>query len=111
VRGKYVPEPQFLLDNMLAEGTVGYHVLTALRVAGVREHVLVNRGWVRADLDRAVLPSVAIEGGARRVTPGRPSPAARPEELFMPYPIPLHEAAVIFPAAERRSSVAPGDRA
>lgn len=68
VRGEYLPEPQFLLDNMLYEGAVGYHVLTALRVAGVREHVLVNRGWVRADLDRAVLPNVVVEGGSRRVT-------------------------------------------
>lgn len=68
VGGEYVTEPQFLLDNMLHEGVAGYHVLTALRVAGLREHVLVNRGWVRADLDRAVLPTVTVATGARRVT-------------------------------------------
>ena len=31
-----VAEPQFLLDNMLHDGVAGYHVLTALRVAGLR---------------------------------------------------------------------------
>lgn len=67
VGGEYVMEPQFLLDNMLHEGVAGYHVLTALRVAGLREHVLVNRGWVPADLDRAVLPTVTVAAGARRV--------------------------------------------
>ena len=46
VRGELVAEPQFLLDNMLHDGVAGYHVLTALRVAGRSEHVLVNRGWV-----------------------------------------------------------------
>lgn len=68
VGGEYVPEPQFLLDNMLHDGAAGYHVLTALRVAGLREHVLVNRGWVPADLDRAVLPTITVAAGARRVT-------------------------------------------
>jgi surfeit locus 1 family protein len=68
VRGEYLSEPQFLLDNMLSEGAAGYHVLTPLRVAGVREHVLVNRGWVRADADREVLPNIGVEPGVRRVT-------------------------------------------
>lgn len=80
IRGEYVVEPQFLLDNMLHDGQAGYHVLTALRVVGRREHVLVNRGWVAAGPDRAVLPRVAVPGGVRTVT-GRlerlPRPAMR----------------------------------
>lgn len=68
VRGEYVAEPQFLFDNMIHEGVAGYHVLTALRVPGQRELVLVNRGWVRAAVDRSVLPAVAVPAGARRVT-------------------------------------------
>lgn len=67
VEGEYVAEPQFLLDNMLHEGTAGYHVLTALRVPGMRERVLVNRGWVRAGGDRLVLPDVGVEAGPRTV--------------------------------------------
>jgi surfeit locus 1 family protein len=67
IDGEYVAEPQFLLDNMLHEGAAGYHVLTALRVPGSDERVLVNRGWVPAG-DRAVLPDVAVSGGPRTVT-------------------------------------------
>jgi surfeit locus 1 family protein len=68
VRGGFVTAPQFLLDNMLQDGVAGFHVLTALRLPGVREHVLVNRGWVRAGLDRAVLPDVSVSAESRRVT-------------------------------------------
>ena len=68
VDGAYVTEPQFLLDNMLHEGAAGYQVLTALRVPGVEERLLVNRGWVPAGPDRAVLPDVAVGEGARTVS-------------------------------------------
>jgi surfeit locus 1 family protein len=68
VRGGYVLAPQFLLDNMLQDGVAGFHVLTALRLPGVRELVLVNRGWVRAGLDRSVLPNVSVSADPRRVS-------------------------------------------
>ena len=77
VRGEYVAEPQFLLDNMLHEGVAGYYVLTALKVPGRRELVLVNRGWVPAGGDRAVLPDVAVDSDARSVT-GRIERLPRP---------------------------------
>jgi surfeit locus 1 family protein len=67
VRGQYVREPQFLLDNMLHDGVAGYHVLTALRVAGLRELVLVNRGWVPTGADRRVLPEVAVDAEPRLI--------------------------------------------
>lgn len=75
--GELTADPQFLLDNMLHDGVAGYYVLTALEVPGRRERVLVNRGWVRADADRSVLPSVAVAGGPRRVT-GRLEHLPRP---------------------------------
>jgi len=77
VRGEYVKEPQFLLDNMLHDGVAGYHVLTALRVPGIREHVLVNRGWVSAGGDRRVLPDVDVGSGPRTVS-GRLERLPRP---------------------------------
>jgi surfeit locus 1 family protein len=77
LRGEYVARPQFLLDNMLHDGVAGYHVLTALRVAGGREHVLVNRGWVPVGADRRVLPEVAV-GGESRAVSGRLERLPRP---------------------------------
>ena len=76
IDGEYVAEPQFLLDNMLHEGAAGYQVLTALRVPGTDERVLVNRGWVPAG-ERTVLPDVAVGRGARTVT-GRLEHLPRP---------------------------------
>jgi surfeit locus 1 family protein len=67
VEGEYVGAPQFLLDNMLHDGAAGYHVLTALRMSGRREHLLVNRGWVSAGRDRGVLPDVVVEPRSVRV--------------------------------------------
>ncbi len=77
VRGAYRRQPQFLLDNMLHDGVAGYHVLTPLRIAGRREHVLVNRGWVPAGGDRRVLPKVAVGDEVRTVT-GRLERLPRP---------------------------------
>jgi surfeit locus 1 family protein len=77
VHGELVGEPQFLLDNMLHEGVAGYHVLTALRLPGRRERVLVNRGWVGAGVDRRILPDVAVDGAPRRVV-GRIERLPRP---------------------------------
>jgi surfeit locus 1 family protein len=76
-RGELVSSPQFLLDNMLHEGVAGYHVLTALRVPGSRERVIVNRGWVAAGGDRSVLPDVGVAGGPRRIA-GRLERLPRP---------------------------------
>ncbi len=77
VRGEYELEPQFLLDNMLHDGVAGYHVLSALRVHGLRERVLVNRGWVPVGADRRVLPEVAVSPGERTVV-GRLERLPRP---------------------------------
>ena len=75
--GELVGSPQFLLDNMLHDGVAGYHVLTALRVAGRNERVLVNRGWVAARGDRSVLPDVGVTGEPRRIA-GRLERLPRP---------------------------------
>jgi len=66
VSGRYVPEPQFLLDNRVHDGVAGYDVLTAFDLADGRT-LLVNRGWVEAGPDRSVLPDIAIEADERAV--------------------------------------------
>jgi surfeit locus 1 family protein len=77
VSGEYVVEPQFLLDNLLHDGVAGYQVVTAFRVSGMRERLLVNRGWVPAAADRRVLPVVTVEPGQRRLS-GRLERLPRP---------------------------------
>ena len=77
VRGEYLGRPQFLLDNMLHDGVAGYQVLTPLRLAGRREHLLVNRGWVPTGGDRRVLPEVAVSVEPRTVS-GRLERLPRP---------------------------------
>jgi surfeit locus 1 family protein len=64
--GRYVPEPQVLLDGRVHDEAAGYEVLTALELPDGR-NVLVDRGWIRADPDRRVLPDVSVDGSEREV--------------------------------------------
>jgi len=64
--GRYDAEHQFLLDVMVHNGQVGYHVLTPLLRDGVT--VLVNRGWVGASPDRTVVPDIPIGADGREVS-------------------------------------------
>lgn len=63
VHGEYSAKRTILLDNRVLHGTVGYQVLTPLRIAGGDMYVLVNRGWVAAGLRRDVLPQVSTPAG------------------------------------------------
>lgn len=66
-RGSYDTKQQFLLDNQILNGKVGYFVLTPFVLEGSdktlagKKAILVNRGWVAANLDRRILPDVAIK--------------------------------------------------
>lgn len=64
--GRYDAKHQFLLDVMVHNGRVGYHVLTPLRRNGVA--VLVNRGWISADPDRTVVPDISIDADDRELS-------------------------------------------
>lgn len=66
--GQFLPDRQFLLDNQISNGRVGYRVLTPLRVAGRDDLILVDRGWVPQGATRADLPSVAVSPDPRRIT-------------------------------------------
>lgn len=56
VRGEYLPLHTIYLDNKTYQGVAGYHVLTPIKLANSSLHVLINRGWIAAGIDRAVLP-------------------------------------------------------
>jgi len=68
VSGRYDNQHQFLIDNQVVDGMVGFYVLTPLRFDHGSEAVLVNRGWVPMQHDRANLPDVSLEVADVEVT-------------------------------------------
>jgi surfeit locus 1 family protein len=58
--GRFMTHRQFLLDNQVSRGEVGYHVLTPFKPAGHRRLVLVDRGWVPLGASRERLPDVDV---------------------------------------------------
>jgi surfeit locus 1 family protein len=77
LRGSYLPGRQFLLDNRIRDGVVGYEVLTPLKLADDHRWLVVNRGWLPGDLDRRKLPDIAVGAGDREVV-GRIERMPRP---------------------------------
>ena len=61
VTGHYDTGHQFLIDNQISAGKVGYFVLTPFILQGETVGVLVNRGWIPLNPDRRVLPDVQIK--------------------------------------------------
>ncbi len=58
--GVYDSQHQFLLDNQILKGKVGYFVLTPFIIDKTNISVLINRGWLPLNKDRRVLPDIAI---------------------------------------------------
>ena len=48
-RGEFLADRQLFIDNRIHEGRAGFEVVTPLRIAGAREVVLVDRGWIARD--------------------------------------------------------------
>src|SRR3989337_798228 len=64
--GRYLDERQFLIDNMILDGRLGYFVVTPFEYERGRPLLLVNRGWVARDSAedvRAALQSVSDDTG------------------------------------------------
>lgn len=76
-QGQFLGDRQFLLDNRLLDGQVGYDVLTPLVLADGRT-VLVDRGWLPAGPRREPQGEVALEMPGQVTVTGRlwrPDPA------------------------------------
>lgn len=63
VDGVFDAAQTILLDNRVAQGAAGYHVLTPLRPGAGSPAVLVNRGWVPAGRSRAEVPQPPTPAG------------------------------------------------
>jgi cytochrome oxidase assembly protein ShyY1 len=63
VQGVFLGERQGLLDNQVRDGQVGYDVLTPLRVEGLTEVLLVDRGWLARGARRSDVPAWQTPAG------------------------------------------------
>jgi len=58
IEGQIDNQRTIILDNRVKNGRPGYEILQAVEVRGASPKLLVNRGWVPASLDRAILPTI-----------------------------------------------------
>jgi surfeit locus 1 family protein len=66
VTGEYLADRQIFIDNKVAAGRAGFHVVTPLLLADGR-FVLVNRGWIAQKSSRAALPDAPPPSGVATV--------------------------------------------
>lgn len=62
--GQFDPQRWWLLDNRTRQGRVGYEVIGLFYPDYQAWAVLVNLGWVPADVDRSIYPQVKLPQGA-----------------------------------------------
>lgn len=68
VRGRFEPRYGVLIDNRIRRGVAGYHVVMPVAIGGGSRYVLVNRGWIAGNPDRARLPEVRTPQGTVEIT-------------------------------------------
>jgi surfeit locus 1 family protein len=68
VTGRYDNSHQFLLDNQIVNGKVGYYVLTPFLLEGGDKAILVNRGWLAMGKTRPDLPDLTVQQDNRAIT-------------------------------------------
>jgi surfeit locus 1 family protein len=52
--GRFLDDRQFLIDNMILNGRLGYFVITPFEYASNKPLLMVNRGWVAAGPERSL---------------------------------------------------------
>ena len=60
VKGKWDNSKQILVDNIINRGVVGYKVLTPLRIIETNQLILVDRGWIKQNKYREILPNIEL---------------------------------------------------
>ena len=63
VKGKWDSSKQILVDNVINRGVVGYKVLTPLRIIETNQLMLVDRGWIKQNKFRDILPNIELVDG------------------------------------------------
>lgn len=63
-RGEWLASGQIFLDNKFDNESVGFHVITPLKISGTDRYVLVNRGWVARGVGYPSPPSIPAQSGS-----------------------------------------------
>jgi surfeit locus 1 family protein len=66
--GRFLGERQFLIENMIMNGRIGYFVITPFEHAAGEPLLLVNRGWMPKAPDRDLAEAVAVAGSEQEIT-------------------------------------------
>ena len=68
VNGTWVNSKQIFIDNIVNRGIAGYKVITPLNIEGSDKTILVDRGWIKQNKYREVLPDISIEEKSETVS-------------------------------------------
>ena len=60
VKGEWDNSKQILVDNVINRGVAGYKVLTPLRIIETNQLILVDRGWIKQNKYREILPNIEL---------------------------------------------------
>jgi surfeit locus 1 family protein len=71
VSGSYLADRQFLLENIVQDGRLGYYVVTPFEYAVDKPLLLVNRGWIAREPEQGRLPDISVSNGDGQIVRGR----------------------------------------
>lgn len=60
VHGRFLPQQQVLIDNIIRHARVGYFVITALEYDASQPLLIVNRGWIEKPREPQALADITI---------------------------------------------------
>ncbi len=66
--GEFDSGPVILLDNQVLNGAPGYNVIAGFRMDGSEKSVLINLGWIDADIERNDVGSIVVPAGHYEIT-------------------------------------------
>ena len=61
VEGSWDESKQIFIDNVIHRGIAGYKVLTPLKIQGSDKLILVDRGWIKRNKFREILPNIDLQ--------------------------------------------------
>ena len=68
VEGRWDKSKQILIDNIIHKGIAGYKVLTPLEIEGQDKLILVDRGWIKRNKSREILPNIDLKENIVKVS-------------------------------------------